>query len=81
MTVDKMEIRKVTVEQSMHEEDVLLKILMGQNVGSLSMMLRQTSVLRIAHQHTNPKEKVLGHKISAEHLAEHFDSLCLILCP
>ena len=41
MTVDEMEIRKVTAEQSKHEEDVLSKILMGMNLGSLSMMLRQ----------------------------------------
>jgi hypothetical protein len=36
MTVEEMEIRKVTAEQSMHKEDVLSKILMGTNLESSS---------------------------------------------
>ena len=46
-----------TAEQSMHEEDVLSKILMGTNLGSSSMMLRQNfSPPNFTPTH-NPKRK------------------------
>lgn len=56
-TVDKMEIRRVTAEQSTHEEDVLSKILMRTNFGSLSMMLRQNFSPPNCMPTHNPKRK------------------------
>jgi len=73
------EFRKVTAEQSTHKEDVL-----SDTNGDESWVFvhdaetkLQSSELHI-NTHTL-KEKVVGNKISAEYLAEHFDNLCLIL--
>jgi hypothetical protein len=54
---DRWTIRKVTAEQSMHEEEVLSKILMGTNLGSLSMMLRQNFSPLNCTPTYNPKRK------------------------
>ena len=64
-TVDEMEFRRVTPEQSTNKQDVLSKILMGTNFASSSMIMRQNfSSLNCTPTHDSKRKSCRSQNLS-----------------
>lgn len=69
---DQMESRKVITAEiirwSVKEADLLSKIWLWSNLGLCLWFWDKATILQLAHHNVTPKERVIGHKISAERL-------------